>query len=58
MPINVNEIQSVVFLFSMQLTLDGKRNQIFLNLPTAAELRDNLNSFSEFYSQLGKSTRL
>lgn len=42
-------------MFSMgQVTLDGRRNQIFLTLSTAAEFRDNLNLFSEFYSQLGK----
>lgn len=38
----------------LQVTLDGRRNQIFLTLSTAAEFRDNLNLFSEYYSQLGE----
>ncbi|XP_065218675.1 transcriptional regulator protein Pur-beta isoform X2 [Planococcus citri] len=41
------------FIKVAEVTLDGRRNQIFLTLSTAAEFRDNLNLFSEFYSSLG-----
>ncbi|XP_050555222.1 transcriptional activator protein Pur-beta-B isoform X4 [Spodoptera frugiperda] len=32
---------------------DGRRSQIFLAMSTAAEFRDHLSSFSDFYSSLG-----
>lgn len=31
----------------------GRRSQIYLALSTAAEFRDHLSSFSDFYSSLG-----
>ncbi|KAK7604963.1 hypothetical protein V9T40_006149 [Parthenolecanium corni] len=41
------------FIKVAEVSVDGRRNQIFLTLSTAAEFRDNLNLFSEYYSQLG-----
>ena len=38
----------------LQIGADGRRNQVFLALSTAAEFRDHLSLFSEFYSNLGK----
>lgn len=37
----------------MQIGADGRRSQIFLAMSTAAEFRDHLSSFSDFYSSLG-----
>ncbi|EAT38778.1 AAEL009370-PA [Aedes aegypti] len=34
---------------------DGRRSQIFLVLSTAAELRDHLSTFSDYYASLGSS---
>lgn len=36
-----------------QIGADGRRSQIFLALSTAAEFRDHLSSFSDFYASLG-----
>ncbi|KAH9644967.1 hypothetical protein HF086_003297 [Spodoptera exigua] len=36
-----------------QIGADGRRSQIFLAMSTAAEFRDHLSSFSDFYSSLG-----
>lgn len=36
-----------------QIGADGRRSQVFLALSTAAEFRDHLSSFSDFYSSLG-----
>ena len=36
-----------------QIAADGRRSQVFLALSTAAEFRDHLTSFSEYYSSLG-----
>lgn len=41
-------------LLTLQIGADGRRSQIFLALSTAADFRDHLGTFSEFYSQLGK----
>lgn len=42
------------FLFPwLQIGADGRRSQIFLALSTAAEFRDHLSTFSEYYSSLG-----
>lgn len=38
----------------MQIGADGRRSQIFLALSTAAEFRDHLSTFSDYYSSLGK----
>lgn len=43
----------VGFLFS-QIGADGRRSQIFLALSTAAEFRDHLSTFSDYYSSLGE----
>lgn len=39
----------------IQIGADGRRSQIFLALSTAAEFRDHLSTFSDFYSSLGMS---
>lgn len=36
-----------------QIGADGRRSQIFLAMSTAAEFRDHLSAFSDFYSSLG-----
>jgi len=36
-----------------QIGADGRRSQIFLALSTAAEFRDHLSAFSDFYASLG-----
>lgn len=41
------------FIKVAEIGADGRRSQIFLALSTAAEFRDYLSSFSEFYSGLG-----
>jgi hypothetical protein len=38
-----------------QIGADGRRSQIFLALSTAAEFRDHLSTFSDFYASLGNS---
>ena len=42
------------FIKVAEIGADGRRTQIFLALSTAAEFRDRLSSFSEFYAGLGK----
>ena len=41
------------FIKVAEISADGRRSQIFLALSTAAEFRDQLTAFSEFYSSLG-----
>lgn len=36
-----------------QIGADGRRSQIYLALSTAAEFRDHLSSFSDYYASLG-----
>jgi hypothetical protein len=36
-----------------QIGADGRRSPIFLSLSTAAEFRDHLSTFSDFYASLG-----
>lgn len=36
-----------------QIGADGRRSQIFLALSTAAEFRDHLSTFSDYYASLG-----
>lgn len=42
-----------VSYFNCQIGADGRRSQIFLAMSTAAEFRDHLSAFSDFYSSLG-----
>uniref|UniRef100_A0A2A4J4H5 Transcriptional activator protein Pur-alpha n=1 Tax=Heliothis virescens TaxID=7102 RepID=A0A2A4J4H5_HELVI len=41
------------FIKVAEIGADGRRSQIFLAMSTAAEFRDHLSSFSDFYSSLG-----
>ena len=41
------------FIKVAEISADGRRSQIFLALSTAAEFRDQLSSFSDYYSSLG-----
>ncbi|GBP77049.1 Transcriptional activator protein Pur-alpha [Eumeta japonica] len=41
------------FIKVAEIGADGRRSQIFLAMSTAAEFRDHLSAFSEFYSSLG-----
>ncbi|KAL4712492.1 hypothetical protein ACJJTC_007508 [Scirpophaga incertulas] len=41
------------FIKVAEIGSDGRRSQIFLAMSTAAEFRDHLTSFSDFYSSLG-----
>jgi hypothetical protein len=36
-----------------EIAADGRRSQIFLAMSTAAEFRDHLTNFSEYYAGLG-----
>ncbi|CAH1993380.1 unnamed protein product [Acanthoscelides obtectus] len=42
------------FIKVAEIGADGRRSQIFLALSTAAEFRDHLSTFSDFYSSLEK----
>ena len=41
------------FVKVAEISADGRRSQIFLALSTAAEFRDQLSTFSDYYSSLG-----
>ncbi|XP_059047056.1 transcriptional activator protein Pur-beta-B isoform X3 [Achroia grisella] len=41
------------FIKVAEIGADGRRSQIFLAMSTAAEFRDHLTSFSDYYSSLG-----
>jgi len=41
------------FIKVAEISADGRRAQIFMALSTAAEFRDQLSTFSDFYSSLG-----
>ncbi|KAK6622184.1 hypothetical protein RUM44_001991 [Polyplax serrata] len=41
------------FIKVAEIGADGRRSQIFLALSTAAEFRDHLSSFSDYYASLG-----
>jgi len=51
--IDVKENKRGKFIKAAEVAADGRRNQIFLSLSTAAEFRDQLSSFGEFYAGLG-----
>jgi len=44
------------FLKIAEITADGRRNQIYLALSTAAEFRDHLSQFSNYYAGLGPTS--
>lgn len=46
--------EALIFTFFLQIGADGRRNQVFLALSTAAEFRDHLSHFSDFYANLGE----
>jgi transcriptional activator protein Pur-alpha len=43
----------LIFNRNPQIGADGRRSQIFLALSTAAEFRDHLSTFSDYYASLG-----
>jgi len=45
------------FIKVAEISADGRRVQIFLALSTAAELRNHLTSFSDYYAGLGPSIK-
>ena len=45
------------FIKVAEIGADGRRSQIFLALSTAAEFRDQLSTFGEYYAGLGKYSR-
>ncbi|XP_045465969.1 transcriptional activator protein Pur-alpha isoform X2 [Harmonia axyridis] len=50
----MEKVMNLLYIFSsIQIGADGRRSQIFLALSTAAEFRDHLSAFSEYYSSLG-----
>ncbi|KAK9499902.1 hypothetical protein O3M35_002844 [Rhynocoris fuscipes] len=51
--LDVKENRRGRFIKVAEIASDGRRSQIFLALSTAAELRDYLSSFSDFYASLG-----
>ncbi|XP_044573550.1 transcriptional activator protein Pur-beta-A isoform X2 [Drosophila ananassae] len=42
------------FIKVAEIGADGRRSQIYLALSTAAEFRDHLSSFSDYYASLGE----
>jgi len=50
--LDVKENKRGKFIKVAQIAADGRRDQIFLALSTAAEFRDHLTTFSNFYSSL------
>ncbi|XP_016984314.1 transcriptional activator protein Pur-beta isoform X3 [Drosophila rhopaloa] len=44
------------FIKVAEIGADGRRSQIYLALSTAAEFRDHLSSFSDYYASLGPLT--
>jgi len=51
--LDVKENKRGKFIKVAEISADGRRSQIFLALSTAAEFRDQLSAFSDFYSSLG-----
>ncbi|TMW46964.1 hypothetical protein DOY81_007956 [Sarcophaga bullata] len=46
-------IRNIGLIFLFQIGADGRRSQVYLALSTAAEFRDNLSTFSDYYASLG-----
>lgn len=42
-----------ICVLCVQIGADGRRSQIFLAMSTAAEFRDHLSGFSDYYASLG-----
>jgi len=51
--LDVKENKRGKFIKVAEIAADGRRDQIFLALSTAAEFRDHLTTFSTYYSSLG-----
>ncbi|ROT61105.1 putative transcriptional activator protein Pur-alpha isoform X2 [Penaeus vannamei] len=51
--IDVKQNRRGRFMKVAEIGADGRRNQVFLALSTAAEFRDHLSHFSDFYANLG-----
>ncbi|XP_071514408.1 uncharacterized protein Pur-alpha isoform X2 [Panulirus ornatus] len=51
--IDVKQNRRGRFMKVAEIGADGRRNQVFLALSTAAEFRDHLSLFSDFYANLG-----
>merc|ERR1712198_427244 len=51
--LDVKENKRGKFIKVAEIAADGRRDQIFLALSTAAEFRDHLTTFSNYYSSLG-----
>ncbi|KAK9872851.1 hypothetical protein WA026_015839 [Henosepilachna vigintioctopunctata] len=51
--IDVKQNRRGRFIKVAEIGADGRRSQIFMALSTAAEFRDHLSAFSEYYSSLG-----
>lgn len=43
----------IYYCYHFKIGADGRRSQIFLALSTAAEFRDHLSTFSDYYASLG-----
>ncbi|XP_036334896.1 transcriptional activator protein Pur-beta-A-like isoform X8 [Rhagoletis pomonella] len=43
------------FIKVAEIGADGRRSQVYLALSTAAEFRDHLSTFSDYYASLGGS---
>lgn len=47
----------IFFHLFLQIGADGRRSQVYLALSTAAEFRDHLSTFSDYYASLGKKIK-
>ena len=56
--LDVKENKRGKFIKVAEISADGRRSQIFLALSTAAEFRDQLSAFSDFYSSLGPPSQV
>lgn len=51
--LDVKENPRGKFIKVAEIGADGRRSQVYLALSTAAEFRDHLSSFSDYYASLG-----